>query len=360
MRPQGLLYTRPQEDIVTNDWRHRAAWAVLFTAAALATASGAEPAYRLERVAEGVYCATSRETAYVVANSAVVVGDESVLVVDSGATPSGARALVQAVRAVSDRPIRYLVDTHFHFDHAFGNAAFGPDTVIIGHEATRALLGPDALHGRTYRGFVDPLPSRVEQLRKEAAAEPSVEKRRELAARAEALDGYVRELATLTLVPPRLTFSERMTVDLGNREVHLLFLGRGHTAGDVVVFLPRERILCTGDFFNGYIGYMGDAYVDEWADGLDRLARLDFETVVPGHGAPFTGKARIALVQACLRDLWRQVADVRRAEVPADQAAPRVDLRAHATHFPPLAERGFNPTAVRRIYEVLDEREARR
>jgi cyclase len=149
-------------------------------------------------------------------------------------------------------------------------------------------------------------------------------------------------------------------VDLGHREVQLLFLGRGHTAGDVVVFLPKERVLCSGDFFNGYIGYMGDAYVDEWADSLDRLARLDFETVVPGHGTPFKGKEKIAPVQACLRDLWRQAADLRRAGVPADEAAPRVDLRAHAAHFPPLAEPGFNPVAVRRIYEVLDERQAGR
>jgi glyoxylase-like metal-dependent hydrolase (beta-lactamase superfamily II) len=333
---------------------------VLLVVAGWATASGSEPAYRLEKVAEGVYCATSSETAYYVTNSAIVVGDESVLVVDSGATPSGARALVQAVRTVSNRPIRYLVDTHFHFDHAFGNAAFGADTVVIGHEATRSLLGPEALHGRTYRGFVDPLPSRVEQLRAQAATEPAVEKSQGLVAQAESLEAYGRELATLTLVPPRLTFSDRVSVDVGNREVQLLFLGRGHTAGDVVVFLPRERILCSGDFFNGYIGYMGDAYVDEWADSLDRLAKLDFETVIPGHGAPFTGKARIALVQACLRDLWRQVVDLRRSGVPAAEAAPRVDLRAHAAHFPPLAERGFNPTAVRRIYEVLEEREARR
>jgi glyoxylase-like metal-dependent hydrolase (beta-lactamase superfamily II) len=326
----------------------------------LATAAGSETAYRLERVADGVYCATSGETAYYVSNSVVVIGDEGVLVVDSGASASGARRLVQAIRAVSDRPIRYLVDTHCHFDHAFGNAAFGPETVVIAHEATRALLGPAVLRGRTFRGFADGLPARVEQLRTQAAAEPAGEKGRELAARAEALEAYGHELSTITVVPPRVGFTERAIVDLGGREVQLLFLGRGHTAGDVVVFLPRERVVGSGDFFNGYIGYMGDAYVDEWADSLDRLAQLDFETVVPGHGAPFTGKARIPLVQACLRDLWRQAVALRRAGVPAEEAAPRIDLRAHATHFPPLAEPGFNPVAVRRIYEVLDEREARR
>jgi glyoxylase-like metal-dependent hydrolase (beta-lactamase superfamily II) len=96
--------------------------------------------------------------------------------------------------------------------------------------------------------------------------------------------------------------------------------------------------------------------VDEWADSLDRLARLDFETVIPGHGAPFVGKSRIAPVRACLRDLWRQAQDLERAGMPADEAASRIDLRAHATEFPSLAGPGFNPTAIRRIYEVLAER----
>ena len=343
-----------------NDRRRLVACTAVLLASGLATASGSEPAYRLEKVADGVYCATSSETAYYVANSAIVVGDEAVLVVDSGASPSGARRLIEAVRTVSERPVRYLVDTHFHFDHAFGNAAFGPETVLISHEATRTLLGREALRGRTYRGFADGIPARVEQLRTQAAAEPAAEKRRQVEAQAAALEAYGQELATIELVTPRVGFSERAVVDLGNREVHLLFVGRGHTAGDALVYLPRERVLCSGDFFNGSIGYMGDAYVDEWADSLGRLAQLDFETVVAGHGAPFKGKARIAPVQACLRDLWRQAVDLRRAGVPAEQAARRIDLRAHAAHFPTLAETGFNPVAVRRIYAVLDEREARR
>jgi cyclase len=316
----------------------------------------AGPGYSLEKVAEGVFCAVSRETAYYVSNSVVIVGDESVLVVDSGATPGGARGLIQAIRGVSDRPIRYLVDTHFHFDHVLGYAAFAADTVLIGHEATRKLLGTDAPRGCTDCSYLDGIPARIARLREEAQAEPSAEKRAALTAQAASLQAYRTESATLVAVPPRLTFSERLSIDLGDREVQILFLGRGHTRGDLVVLLPRERVVCTGDIFNGYIGYMGDAYVDEWADSLERLARLDFETVVPGHGAPFRGKAKIAPVQACLRDLWRQAQDLERAGVPADEAASRIDLRAHAAELPSLAGIGYNPTAIRRIYEVLAER----
>jgi cyclase len=316
----------------------------------------AGPGYSLEKVAEGVFCAVSRESAYYVANSVVIVGDESVLLVDSGATPSGARSLIQAIRGVSDRPIRYVVDTHYHFDHVFGNAAFGADAVLIGHEGTRALLARDAPRGCTDCSYLDGIPARIERLRVETKAEPDAAKRAAQVAQAASLEAYRTEMSTIAPVPPRLTFSERLSIDLGHREVQILFLGRGHTRGDLVVFLPRERVACTGDFFNGYIGYMGDAYVDEWADSLDRLARLDFEIVIPGHGAPFRGKDRIAPVQACLRDLWSQARDLERAGVPADEAASRVDLRAHAAEFPSLAGSGFNPTAIRRIYEVLKER----
>jgi cyclase len=296
--------------------------------------------YRLQEVAGGVFCAIATGVPYYVANSVVVLGQDGVLVVDSGAGPNEARVLLAAIRRISDQPVRWVIDTHFHFDHAFGNEAF-PDASIVAHEATRELLGRDGL---TLSGYVAGLPAQIEKARRDSA--PS----------AAALEAYQKELAALVPTGPDLTFSERLTLWLGGREVRLLHLGRGHTAGDVVVHLPQERVVCTGDLFNGYIGYMGDAYVDEWADTLERLAALDFETVVPGHGTPFKGKDAIAPVQACLRDLWRQAASFKRDGVSAADAARRIDLRAHGGRFPRLAQVGFEPVAVRRIYEVIDER----
>jgi cyclase len=313
--------------------------------------------YRFERVAEGVYCAIASGVPYYVSNSVVIVGEDGVLVVDSGAGPNEARVLRDGIRALTDRPVRYVVDTHFHFDHAFGREGF-PGALIIGHEATRELLGPDALRGRTVAGYLVGMPAQIDKARAEADKETDAAKRAALLQRAAALTAYQRELATFVPTAPRLVFSDRLTLWLGSREIRLLHLGRGHTAGDVVVFLPQERVVCTGDLFNGYIGYMGDAYVDEWAETLTRLAALDFETVSAGHGVPFKGKDAIAPVQAVLRDLWRQAEALKRAGVAVDQAAARIDLRAHSSRFPRLAQIGFEPTAVRRIYEVIDERAA--
>jgi len=126
----------------------------------------------------------------------------------------------------------------------------------------------------------------------------------------------------------------------------------------MVVLLPQDRVVCPGDLFNGYIGLMGDAYVDEWAATLDRLAALDFDLVVAGHGSPFRGKDRIAPVQACLRDLWRQAEKLHGEGVSAEAASERIDLRAHAAQFPRFARVGYDPPAVKRIYDVLDQRRA--
>ena len=104
-----------------------------------------------------------------------------------------------------------------------------------------------------------------------------------------------------------MTYSKKKVVNLGGREVQLLFLGRGHTNGDTVVYLPKEKIVCTGDLMESPIAYMGDAQFDEWVATLEALKKLDFEPDLPGHGAPFTDKARITAFQGYLTDLVTQV-----------------------------------------------------
>jgi glyoxylase-like metal-dependent hydrolase (beta-lactamase superfamily II) len=313
--------------------------------------------FALEVVVPGVFAAIAQGVPYYVANSVVVVGEDAVLLVDSSAGTNEARALREAIRRATDRPVRYVVDTHFHFDHALGHAAF-PEAVTIGHDATRDGLVLGVRQPTLARNLAG-MPGRITGLESEAAIEKDEARKAQLRGQATALEAYRRQLVALTPSPSSLTFGQSLTVWLGNREVRVLHLGRGHTAGDTVVYLPKERLVCAGDLFNGYIGYMGDAYVDEWADTLGRLAELDFETVVAGHGKPFRGKEAIPAVQACLRDLWRQAESFKVSGLSAAEAASRIDLSAHAGRFPRLAEKGFEPLAVERIYAVVDERQAR-
>jgi cyclase len=328
---------------------------------AAASESAAAPAvpglsFRFEKVAEGVYCAIGSGVPYFVANSVVIVSADGVLVVDSGPGPNEAFALRNAIRTLTDKPVRYVIDTHFHFDHALGEQAF-PEAVIIAHEATRKNLGPDVLGGSTLAANMAGMADRIKKMTQQAEQETDA-KRSELLTERAALEAYYQELSALKLEGPQLTFRDGLTLWLGTREVRVLHLGRGHSAGDIVVYLPQERIVCTGDLFNGYMGYMGDAYVDEWAETLGRLAALDFDTVIAGHGEPFKGKDAIAPVQACLRDIWRQAVELKQAGVSPDDAAQKIDLRAYASRFPRFAQVGFEPLALRRIYAVIDERAA--
>ena len=146
-----------------------------------------------------------------------------------------------------------------------------------------------------------------------------------------------------------------MTLYRGSREIQIRFLGRGHTAGDVVVYLPRERVVATGDFLTSGLSNMSDAYLDEWVTSLDALKGLDFDTVMPGHGEAFTDKAKIGYFQDYLRDVWTEVGKLKRQDVSAEDAAKRVDMTKHSAHLP-IQGPGVPLIAVTRIYELLDRR----
>ena len=135
----------------------------------------------------------------------------------------------------------------------------------------------------------------------------------------------------------------------------LILTGRGHTDTDVVTFLPKERIVATGDLMESVLSYMGDSYPEEWIATLEKLKQLEFDTVLPGHGVPFKGKERITAFQEYLRDLLAQTNALRRQGVSADEAATKVDLTKHAAMFPQIRAVGVDPAVTRRIYRVAQE-----
>jgi cyclase len=121
-----------------------------------------------------------------------------------------------------------------------------------------------------------------------------------------------------------------------------------------VVHLPAERIVMTGDLMLGGIPYMGDAYIPDWIETLERLQQIDFDVILPGHGQPVRDRARIDNLQAYFRDLWGQIVELHRQGVPAAQAAQRIDLRSHAANYPNIQAVGADRDAVERAYEVLN------
>jgi glyoxylase-like metal-dependent hydrolase (beta-lactamase superfamily II) len=218
---------------------------------------------------------------------------------------------------------------------------------IIGHEYVRtAILTFNVLNREPFTT------SQATRVTEQIAAARKSGRANEMAS-AEAFQKQLREIKP---TPPNVTYTSKMVLYKGAREIQLLFLGRGHTGGDTFVYLPRERIVCSGDMDEGArIAYMGDAFFDQWIATLEALKRLDFALVLPGHGRPFRDKGQITAFQSYLKDLTAQVANLRSQGVTADEAARRVDLTSHKKDFPDIQGAGADLRGVRRIYQWMDE-----
>lgn len=326
--------------------------------------------YRFQKVADGVYYATAGyngtefpfgSNPFFGANLVVIVNDSDVLLVDTGTTPRSARALVADIKKLTDKPIRAVVNTHWHYDHTDGNSIFGPDVQIIATDTARQQLSTfDILHNEPFRTSAAIRgPALIESFRRQLATAKDPAQRsalqKALADTEAAQKEFEHDIVEIKPTPPNVTFTDKLVLHKGSREIDLLFLGRGHTAGDTVVFLPKEHIACTGDLMESRISYMGNAYFSEWLTTLDALKKLDFTTDLPGHGAPFTGRALITEFQSYLRDLLAQAAKLRAQGVSADEAAKRVDLTAHAKAFPDIDGPGVEVRNMRRVYAWMDE-----
>jgi cyclase len=315
-------------------------------------------AHRFEKVADGIYYATTSGTMNVGANSPIIVNNEDALLVDSEITPAAGRAIIDDAKAVTDKPIRYVVDSHYHYDHAFGNQVFIARAEVIGHDNTvRRLSTNETLQQSTFLSSVQPVPARIEALKQRIAQETDPQQKATLQRQVANSLAYLEQVKEVKVTPPNVSFDKTMTLHRGGREMRLLYLGRGHTDTDVVVFLPKERIVCTGDLMESVVSYMGDSYPEEWIGTLERLKALDFDTVMPGHGVVFKGKTKITAFQNYLRDVISQVAALKKQGLSADDAAPKVDVTKYRDEFASIRGVGIDAAAVRRIYQLADHPE---
>ncbi len=225
-------------------------------------------------------------------NTGIIIGDDSVMVLDTQATPAMARQVIERIRTVSDKPIRYVVLSHYHAVRVLGASAYGAEH-IIASEATRELI--------VERGMQD--------WKSEFQRFPR------LFRDAESIPG---------LTWPTITFSERMTVWLGKLQVDIIHAGRGHTKGDTIAWLPEEKVLFSGDLVEfGATPYAGDAYFEDWPQTLQKLRDMKAVALVPGRGealvTPEAVEQGLAGTQAFLTELYDEVK--KRAQAGGDLKA---------------------------------------
>jgi glyoxylase-like metal-dependent hydrolase (beta-lactamase superfamily II) len=311
--------------------------------------------FRFNKVADGVYHAIGTGALAVVGNASVIVNDADTIVVDDHVSPAAAWVLVEELKSITNKPVTTVINTHFHFDHAHGNQIFGPAVQIIGHEFTRQMLLGDPRKMPLYQNYFNAMPGQIETMKKRIAEEKDAAAKDKLRTQLQVAENNYASQKELRPTPPNVTLSTQMTLFRGEREIQIRYLGRGHTAGDVVVFLPKEKIVMTGDFLTSGLSNMSDSFPQDWVSSLDALKKLEFTTVLPGHGEAFTDKAKIDYFQAYLRDVWSETSRLKKEGVPAEEAAKRVDMTKHKGQLPIQAP-GIPPIAATRIYDLLDGR----
>ena len=233
-----------------------------------------EKVVSFEKLSDNAYAYTAQGDP----NTGVIIGDDAVMVIDTQATPTMAKDVIRRIREVTDKPIKYVLLSHYHAVRVLGASGFEPQHIICS-EATREMI--------------------VERGEQDKASE---------------IGRFPRLFRDVESVPagltwPTITFDGSMTIDLGNLEVHIQHLGRGHTKADTVAWLPEQKILFAGDLVEFQATpYAGDAYFRDWPQTLDRLMALKPEKMVPGRGPALKNArevhAAVAGTRAFLNDLY--------------------------------------------------------
>ncbi|MFW6125799.1 MAG: MBL fold metallo-hydrolase [Chloroflexota bacterium] len=248
-------------------------------------------------------------------NAGFFLAGDGVVVIDSLVSPNFGQQLLNYVREVTDKPVAYLINTHAHGDHVFGNQALSPPAVVIAHHGARdALVSQGQAMVRSFaERFADAVP----------------------------------DIKETTVIPPTVTYSQHMTLHLGDRTVQLLHLGVAHTEGDTVVYLPEEKLLYAGDLLFNHIFPPIFGSSAGWIAAIEHMEAMDVDTIVPGHGFLATKKDLIEL-KRCLLALREAVAECFDRGLSAEEATKRIEVPYLQW---PRSER--LPVAVQTIYREL-------
>ncbi len=220
----------------------------------------------LTKIADGVYTYVDSKDPSPAhsfgANAGIIIGRDGIVVVDTLISAKEAKRFIKDIRAVSDKPVKYAVNTHYHLDHTLGNSEFVKlGATIIAHASTKASIlenGNAILQRAKYFGLSDD------------------------------------EMSGTVVVPPTLTFTDRMEIDLGDRRIELINAGPSHTDGSILVYVPDNKILFAGDtLFTNYHPNMRDGDIQGWIKALDLIASMDVIGIIPGHG-PLSTKKDVA------------------------------------------------------------------
>ena len=314
------------------------ALAALALAPGLALAADYPYSYRHVQVGDGIHAFIEDfGRAVVSSNIVAIVGEDAVAVIDSGHHPRLTRRIIGEIRALTRRPVRYLVNTHWHNDHVSGNAFFAeafPGITIVAHAFTSAVMDKDV---RAFQGpnCVPFLRAQSQPLRdalasgkgRDGQALPEARRKRMEAFVAEA-DAAIEDCGEFRYRGVDLTFEDRITLRLGKRDVELMHWGRGNTGGDIVAWVPDARVLAAGDLVVHPFPFATQSYISEWAAVLKKLEAMPFDAMVPGHGPVMRDRRYVAAIREVMESIMAQARAAYRPGMSAAELRKHVDLKA--------------------------------
>lgn len=292
--------------------------------AARARAQSKEPLpvlFDIEKVADGIYAAVARGRALINSNAAIFENEKDLLIVDAHSAPSAVFSLVAQIRReITPKAVRYVVATHMHGDHTQGLPGYrqiAPSADIISSEKTHSLMadvGPARL-----KSAVDAIPRSIENLNQRLSLSKTAEERAYYQEMINQSRAFFEEMRNVPVELPNVTFEEHLTLHDKAHDLRLSFRGRGHTAGDIVVFCPAKKVVASGDLLHSFFPTIGDGYPRDWPATLRSIQQLEFQKVIGGHGSVLESPQRAGQMRAYLEELIEVVARAKQEGTPLEQ-----------------------------------------
>lgn len=263
-----------------------------------------QDSFVVNRVTNNVFIAHPYRIKKVNSTSTIIVGSGYLTVVESQADITLAKTLIGVIRKkISTLPIRYLVFSHFHTDHILGAGAFlqeNPGLIIVAHQKTAEhILLQAAQDQNVWAGIVKEKALEA----RNSAISALTPKKDELIRTADELHRYYEDIKLSVIVPPTLSFSDSLILYDNDRQIQIKYFGSGHTPGDIVVYVPQDKLLVTGDLVHDFEPLFWNADPGSWTQTLGKIKQLDFEYFVGGHGGSHRGKEIINLWQNYVEEL---------------------------------------------------------